>query len=162
MLLKNSQYSQENTCAGPCRPSFTEHLSWLLQHFRGSKYFFSGESSIYCWPSQRFLLRTPSPSKIRLKPQKQQLELFCKKGVLRNFANFTGKHLCWSLFLIELQTFKPAALFKRDSNTDFSLILKTRFVLKIFKLLPWLFGHVKALRWLAVKIKLVFYRLILL
>ena len=40
MLLKNSQYSQKNTCAGPCRPYFTEYLSWLLQHFRGSKYFF--------------------------------------------------------------------------------------------------------------------------
>ena len=24
--------------------------------------------------------------------------MFCKKGVLKNFANFTGKHLCWSLF----------------------------------------------------------------
>ena len=33
-----------------------------------------------------------------------------KKGVLRNFASFTGKHLCWSLFLIEFQTFRPAAL----------------------------------------------------
>ena len=110
--------------------------------------------------SHKFLLGTPL--KIRVKRQKQPLKLFCKKGVLRNFANFTGKHLCWSLFLIELQTFKLAALFKRDSNTDFSLILKTRFVLKIFKLLPWLFGHVKALRWLAIKIKLVFYGLILL
>ena len=28
---------------------------------------------------------------------------FCKKGVLKSFANFTGKHLCWSLFLIKLQ-----------------------------------------------------------
>ena len=26
-----------------------------------------------------------------------------KKGVLKNLANFTGKHLCWSLFLIKLQ-----------------------------------------------------------
>ena len=25
-----------------------------------------------------------------------------RKGVLRNFANFTGKHLCWSLFLVTL------------------------------------------------------------
>ena len=25
-----------------------------------------------------------------------------KKGVLRKFSNFTGKHLCWSLFLIEV------------------------------------------------------------
>ena len=37
-------------------------------------------------------------------------EVFCKKGVLKNFAVFTGKHLCWSLFLIELQAFRPAAL----------------------------------------------------
>ena len=29
-----------------------------------------------------------------------------KKGVLKNFANFTGKHLCWrSLLLIKLQVF---------------------------------------------------------
>ena len=26
--------------------------------------------------------------------QKQPPELLCKKGVLRNFAKFTGKHLC--------------------------------------------------------------------
>ena len=25
-------------------------------------------------------------------------EVFCKKGVLRNFSKFTGKHLCLSLF----------------------------------------------------------------
>ena len=24
--------------------------------------------------------------------------VFCKKGILRNFAKFTGKHLCQSLF----------------------------------------------------------------
>ena len=26
-------------------------------------------------------------------------EVFCEKGVLRNFAKFTGKHVCESLFL---------------------------------------------------------------
>ena len=30
-------------------------------------------------------------------------EVLCKKGALRNFARFTGKHLCWRLFLIKLQ-----------------------------------------------------------
>ena len=30
--------------------------------------------------------------------RKQRPEMFCKKGVLRNFAKFTGKHLCQSLF----------------------------------------------------------------
>ena len=31
-------------------------------------------------------------------------EMFCKKGVLRNFAKFTEKHLCQSLFLLKLPT----------------------------------------------------------
>ena len=30
-------------------------------------------------------------------------EVFYKKVVLKNFAKFTGKHLCQSLFLIKLQ-----------------------------------------------------------
>ena len=30
-------------------------------------------------------------------------EVFCKKGILKNFTQFTGKHLCQSLFLIQLQ-----------------------------------------------------------
>ena len=29
---------------------------------------------------------------------KQPPEVFCRKSVLKNFAKFTGKHLCWSLF----------------------------------------------------------------
>ena len=29
-------------------------------------------------------------------------QMFFKIGVLKNFAIFTGKHLCWSLFLIKL------------------------------------------------------------
>ena len=49
--------------------------------------------------------------------QKQPLEVFCKKCVLKNFTLFTGKHLCWSLFLIKLQSFSPSTLLKRDSNT---------------------------------------------
>ena len=34
--------------------------------------------------------------------QKQPLEVFCEKGVLKNFASITRKHLCWSLSLIRL------------------------------------------------------------
>ena len=30
-------------------------------------------------------------------------EVFSKKGVLKNFAKSTGKHLQWSLFLTQLQ-----------------------------------------------------------
>ena len=33
---------------------------------------------------------------------KQTPEVFFKKGALKNSEKFTGKHLCQSLFLIEL------------------------------------------------------------
>ena len=36
-----------------------------------------------------------------------------KKGVLRNFAKFTGKHLCQSLFLNKVAGLKPATLLKK-------------------------------------------------
>ena len=39
-------------------------------------------------------------------------EVFYKKGVLRSFAKFTGKHLCQRLFLMKLQTW-PATLLKK-------------------------------------------------
>ena len=35
--------------------------------------------------------------------------MFFKIGAIVNFVNFTGKHLCWILFLIK---------FKTGSNTD--------------------------------------------
>ena len=38
--------------------------------------------------------------------QKQPPEVFCIKAVLKNFSVFTRKQLCWSLFLIKLQTFR--------------------------------------------------------
>ena len=46
-----------------------------------------------------------------------RLQMFFKIGVLRNFANFTGKHLCWSLFLIKSQARRPGTLLKSDSKT---------------------------------------------
>ena len=41
-----------------------------------------------------------------------------KKDVLKNFAIFTGKHLCRSFFLTKLQAFRAATLLKRNSTTD--------------------------------------------
>ena len=37
-------------------------------------------------------------------------EVFCRKGVLRNFAKFTGKHLFQSLFSNKSAGFRPATL----------------------------------------------------
>ena len=46
--------------------------------------------------------------------------MFFKIDSLKSFAIFTGKHLCWGLFLIKLHTFRPATFLKRDSNTGVS------------------------------------------
>ena len=49
--------------------------------------------------------------------QKQPPEVFCKKGILKNFANFTGKQLCWSLILIKLQA-SGQQLYKKETPTQ--------------------------------------------
>ena len=56
------------------------------------------------------------------------------KTVLRNFAKFTGKHLCQSLFLLKLQTsvLRPATLLKkrlwhRCFLVNFAKFLRTPF-----------------------------------
>ena len=43
--------------------------------------------------------------------------MFLKAGVLKNFTNFTEKHLCCSLILVNLHACFIATLLKRDSNT---------------------------------------------
>ena len=40
-------------------------------------------------------------------------EVFCKKGVLRNFAKITGKHLCKSLFFDKVTGLRLATLLKK-------------------------------------------------
>ena len=39
--------------------------------------------------------------------------MFCKKGVLRNFPKFTGKHLCQSLFFNKVAGLRPSTLLKK-------------------------------------------------
>ena len=63
--------------------------------------------------------------------QKQPPEVFFKKGVLKNFANLTEKHLCWSLFLIKMEAWEtPAQMFSCEiskifKNTYFEEHLRT-------------------------------------
>ena len=44
-----------------------------------------------------------SCSEISVKYKSSRSQMFFKTAVLRKFAIFTGKHLCWSLFLIKFQ-----------------------------------------------------------
>ena len=40
--------------------------------------------------------------------------VFCKRGVLENFAKFTEKDLCQSLFLNKVADLSPVTLLKKD------------------------------------------------
>ena len=50
-----------------------------------------------------------------------------KIDVFKNFAIFTRKHLCWSLFMIKLRACKPANLLRRHSNTGVFLRILQNF-----------------------------------
>ena len=61
--------------------------------------------------------------------------MFCKKGVLKNFSNFTGKHLWQSLFFNKAPGVRPATLLKerlwhRCFPVNFAKSLTTTFLKK--------------------------------
>ena len=78
-------------------------------------------------------------------------EMFCKKGVLRNFTNFTGKHLFQSLFFYKFAGLRPATLLKKTGLRPATLLTKRlwhrHFPVNFAKFLrtPFLTEH---LRWL--------------
>ena len=65
--------------------------------------------------------------------QKQPLEVFYRKGVLKNFAKFTGKHLFRSLFFDKFAGLKPTQV----CSWEFGEIFKNIFLLQHAS--EWLF-----------------------
>ena len=100
-----------------------KHLCWPLQAFiyRAPRVAASGFSRqqiplfSWIWNSLLTVVQVFAPNSFE---NTVKLELFCKKDILRNFGNFTEKHLCRSLFLIELLVFRHTVLSKIVSNTD--------------------------------------------
>ena len=72
---------------------------------------------VFLWSNHSYIylyfhtIMSASPS---LKSSHSQMVFII--GVLKNFAIFTGTHLCWMQFL---RAFRPATLLKRDSNSFF-------------------------------------------
>ena len=59
--------------------------------------------------------------------------MFCQKGVLRNFAKFTGKQMCLNLFFNKVAGLRPATLLKkwlchRCFPVNVAKFLRTRFL----------------------------------
>ena len=71
--------------------------------------------------------------------------MFFKIVVLKSFAIFTGKRLCWSLFLIKLHPRRAATLLERDSTQVFSSEYCKIFKSSFFReRLPWLLLRFRA------------------
>ena len=60
-----------------------------------------------CLPKFNIYQGTVAPNYLKSHTNKSsQRSCSVGKAVFKNFAIFTGKHLCWNLFLTKLQTFK--------------------------------------------------------
>ena len=71
---------------------FTILTKWSFPYLNPISYLKS--TMWFPYPFFRFFSLTMTPNSRSCRP-----EVFCKKGVLRNFVKFTGKHLCQSFFL---------------------------------------------------------------
>ena len=54
-------------------------------------------------------------------------EVFCKKGALRNFTKFIGKHLCKSLFFNKVCNFIKKEILAQVFSCEFCEISKSTF-----------------------------------
>ena len=77
-------------------------------------------------------------------------EVFCKKGVLRNFEKLTRKHLCGSLFFDKVAGLRPATLLKkrlwhRCFPVNFVRFLRTPFLTEDLRWLLLIFLNVSLL-----------------
>ena len=84
---------------------FFENIFWnlkqlIVQRFFIKKKHVKGQNQRADTPADFILLS--------LECQKHPPEVPYKKAVPGNFAIFTGKQLCWGLFLIKLQAFRRA------------------------------------------------------
>ena len=115
-VLKNFATFTGKCICWPLQAIFDRTPTVAASGFSRQQILFSAESGIYCWQSICFCPKLLWKHELNVRSSHRNSSV--KKGVFRNFASFTGRQLCWSLFLIELQTFRPAALLEIDSNTD--------------------------------------------
>ena len=123
VFLKISQNSQGNSCARASsltyfRPMFHQRTCIDLHLYlkrKSSTVFFKHFASKNQLPAfyingtlvENGLIKLQAPERLLLSIQTYPLfskyrssrpEMFCEKGVFRNFGKFTGKHLCLRLF----------------------------------------------------------------
>ena len=106
--LKNCQYVfRRSNINCHCRLIFLQtykHIVFVvLVCYEVTVWEKSWVSPVLCYDSDKF--------------NSSRSQMFFKISALKNFAIFTGKHLCGSFILTKLQAFRPATLLKKDSHT---------------------------------------------
>ena len=111
-------------------------ISFLITWFHKHKYFPYHQLSLDA-PSQSFEFISVKNSLHSMMNRGSRWQMFFKISVLKNFAIFAGKHLCWSLFLEKLQTWRSATLLKKTPIQMFSCeycgIFKNTFFIEHFR-----------------------------
>ena len=67
-----------------------------------------------------FKVKCQNVSETEISSRSSRPGVLCKKGALRNFSKFTGKHLCQSLFFNKVAGLRPATLLKKRLCTGVS------------------------------------------
>ena len=92
-----------------------ENLKYFTLTRKGSNsYFKMAPLTNICLIYKIIFIQHQEPHQtLKLSTNSSRPEMFCKKGVLRNFAKFTGKHLCQSLFFNKVTGLRPVTLLKK-------------------------------------------------
>ena len=114
MFWKTSQNSQINTGSSHREVFCQKMFLKLFVKFTENTFFPESPFQQSCRPET-------------LNRQKQPLDICSfwraesvKQSVLKNFPNFAGKNVCWSLFLIKLEFWGPKTLLKKTPTQVFS------------------------------------------
>ena len=88
-----------------------------------------------CFVFEKISSSIPMLFVMLLKRSDSRSQMFSKTGFLKNFAKFTGKNLCWSLFLKKFQVWRTVFLFKkrlqrRCFSVNIAKFLRTAVLLK--------------------------------
>ena len=128
-FLKISQYLQEHTCVGVCKvykycESYKNNFFYRTAQV-GVRFF---KATFFQWGLLQLVYF------VFCNYRSSNRRCFVRKGVLRNFAKFTGKHLCQSFFLTLFFFFRSQAcnfikkrLWHRRFPVSFQKFLRTPF-----------------------------------
>ena len=98
-------------------------------------------TQMFFWKDNILITRVGKSSRTEThKHRSSRPEMFCKKDVLRNFAKFTGKHLCQSL------SFSFSLYWKRGSGATVFLWILWNFQEHLFLQNTWLLLRLQNLK----------------